>query len=87
MAKFCSRAEQFAYYILDENTTIRKTASAFNISKSTVHNDLSKKLKYENYTLYLQVKKLLNKNFSERHVRGGEATKQKYLKKRKDVVK
>lgn len=80
MGEFCTRPEQLACYILDEKTTIRKTALAFGISKSTVHNDLSKRLKYINFSLYKKVKKLLNTNFNERHIRGGEATKQKYLK-------
>ena len=76
-----SRAETFAQYILDHNSTIRKTAVYFNISKSTVHNDLSKKLRHENYKLYTQVKKVLTKNFNEKHIRGGESTKLKYSKK------
>ena len=79
MGEFCTRPERLACYILDEKTTIRKTALAFGISKSTVHNDLSKRLKHINFSLYKKVKKLLNTNFEERHIRGGEATKQKYL--------
>lgn len=79
MEKHLSRPEQFANYILLHQTTIRKTALAFNISKSTVHNDLSKRLKRIDLSLYLNVKKLLDENFNLRHVRGGEATKQKYL--------
>ena len=75
-----SRAEKFARYIVDNNSTIRKTAKFFKISKSTVHNDLSKKLKYEDYNLYLEVKKILFKNFSEKHIRGGESTRRKYKK-------
>ncbi len=78
-----SRPEELAYYILEEKTTIRKTAKKFNISKSTVHNDLSKKLRQINLSLYLKVQKLLDKNFSERHIRGGEATKKKYLQLKK----
>ena len=58
MGEFCTRPEQLACYILDEKTTIRKTALAFGISKSTVHNDLSKRLKYINFSLYKKVKKL-----------------------------
>ncbi len=81
MVKVYSRAEEFAYYILNNSTTIRKTALAFGISKSTVHNDLSKKLYKVNYDLYLKVKELLENNFNERHIRGGQATKLKYQKK------
>ena len=72
------RCEIFAHYILDNNTTIRKTANYFKISKSTVHNDVSNKLKEKNYELYLLVKRVLEKNFSEKHLRGGESTKRKY---------
>ena len=75
-----SRTEKFARYLVDNKSTIRKTAEYFHISKSTVHNDLSKKLEYENYKLYLQVRKLLFKNFSEKHLRGGESTRKKYKK-------
>lgn len=75
-----SREENLAIYIIDNNTTIRKCASKFGLSKSTVHNDLSKKLKITNKFLYYQVCKVLEKNFAERHIRGGYATRQKYLK-------
>jgi len=74
------RAERFAYYLIDNNTTIRKTAAFFHISKSTVHNDISNRLKTINYSLYLKVQKVLTKNFSEKHIRGGNATKKKYCK-------
>lgn len=73
-----SREESFAIYIIDNNTTIRECAKYFGISKSTVHNDISKKLKYTNKFLYVQVYKVLNKNLSQRHIRGGEATRIKY---------
>jgi putative DeoR family transcriptional regulator (stage III sporulation protein D) len=75
-----SRAERFAQYILDNNSTIRKTAKYFNISKSTVHNDVSKKLRIYNYPLYKKVKKILIINFNEKHIRGGNSTKLKYEK-------
>lgn len=79
-----SREENFAIYIIENNSTIRKCASAFGISKSTVHNDLSKKLRKTNRFLYFQVYKILNKNLLERHLRGGNATRLKYLKLAKD---
>lgn len=79
---FLSRPESFARYIVDNNATIRQTAKAFNYSKSLVHNDVSNKLKNINFDLYIEVKRVLDKNFKERHLRGGEATKQKYLLKR-----
>lgn len=75
-----TRPEQFAIYIIDNKCTIRECAKNFDISKSTVHNDLSKKLKKINRFLYIQVYKILNKNLMERSMRGGIATKLKYLK-------
>ena len=75
-----SREENFAIYIIENKSTIRKCALAFGISKSTVHNDLSKKLKKTNRFLFYQVYKILDKNFQERHIRGGNATRLKYLK-------
>lgn len=79
---FRSRPESFAHYIVDNNATIRQTAKAFNYSKSLVHNDVSNKLKNVNFDLYIETKRVLDKNFKERHLRGGEATKQKYLRKK-----
>ena len=66
-------------YIVENNTTVRSTASRFGISKSTVHKDVTQTLKGVNKALYLDVKSVLEKNKEERHLRGGEATKQKYL--------
>ena len=74
------RAVRFGLYILENKTTIRSTAKVFNVSKSTVHNDLSKRLKRENFTLYLQVKEVLKQNFALKHIRGGEATRRKYMR-------
>jgi len=76
------RCEAFAAYVIDTGATVRQTAAYFGISKSTVHKDLSMKLKYINKSLYLQVKEILEHNKSERHIRGGEATKRKYLVKK-----
>lgn len=73
-----SREENFAVFIIENNCTIRACAKEFRISKSTVHNDLSKKLKKTNKFLYFQVYKVLNKNLKERHLRGGLSTKLKY---------
>lgn len=74
------RIIELANYILDNKSTIRATAKVFNIPKSTVHHDLSVKLKYINYSLYLEVKKLLEENFNVKHIHGGESTKLKYQK-------
>ncbi len=74
------RCENLARYIIENNSTVRETAKIFGISKSTVHKDITEKLSKTNYALFLEVEKILQKNKSERHLRGGEATKQKYLK-------
>lgn len=74
------RCEEFANYILTNNATIRQTAKVFGYSKSTVHNDLGLPLKKANPKLYEKIKIILKINFEEKHLRGGEATKQKYLK-------
>lgn len=80
---FYSRPENFARYIIENNATIRQTAKHFNYSKSLVHADVSKKLKHINFDLYVSVKRVLDNNFKERHIRGGNATKDKYLSMRK----
>lgn len=72
------RVLSLAYYILENQSTIRATAHAFKLAKSTVHHDLSYKLKYINYSLYKDVKKLLDHNFKIKHLHGGESTKLKY---------
>jgi putative DeoR family transcriptional regulator (stage III sporulation protein D) len=69
-------------YIVENNTTVRATALRFGISKSTVHKDITVNLKRINPELYLQASKILQTNKQERHLRGGEATKQKFLKAR-----
>lgn len=69
-------------YIVETSGTIRSTAQKFSVSKSTVHKDLSQKLPYINERLFIEVKKLLGENLSVRHIRGGNATKLKYLNKK-----
>ncbi len=69
-----------AEYIASTGATVRATAKVFHFSKSTVHKDVSERLKEIDVELYKQVKKVLNVNLLERHVRGGEATKRKYAK-------
>ncbi len=68
-----------AVYMINNKATVRATARKFGLSKSTVHKDLSVKLYYIDSKLYLKVRKLLEFNLSERHVRGGIATQKKYL--------
>ena len=74
------RSETLACYVIETGATVRGCAAFFGISKSTVHKDLTIKLKYINPTLHKEVKKILDLNKSERHIRGGEATRKKYLK-------
>ena len=73
------RAIEIAYYIIDNNATVRQTAKAFGISKSTVHKDVTERLTQINHSLAIQARHVLDMNKSERHIRGGLATKQKYL--------
>lgn len=77
------RCELVGRYITETGDTVRGTAKKFGISKSTVHKDITEKLKGCNRALYLSVKEVLDKNKSERHIRGGEATKQKYIRMKK----
>jgi putative DeoR family transcriptional regulator (stage III sporulation protein D) len=69
-----------ASYMLENECTVRAAAKKYGISKSTVHKDVTYNLKKINPELYFKTQKLLNKNKQERHLRGGEATKQKFLK-------
>ena len=73
-----SRAVILGEYILDTGATVRATAKVFKISKSTVHKDVTGRLRVDNPQLYKLVKAVLEKNKSERHIRGGMATKRKY---------
>jgi putative DeoR family transcriptional regulator (stage III sporulation protein D) len=73
------RAEVIAKYVIETGDTVRGAAAHFGISKSTIHKDLAYKLKYYNTSLYKSVKEILEINKSERHLRGGEATRMKYL--------
>lgn len=72
------RATQIANYIIDHKATVRQTAKQFGISKSTVHKDVTERLEQFNPGLAAQARKVLDVNKSERHIRGGLATKEKY---------
>ncbi len=72
------RAEVLGEYIIDTGATVRATAKVFKISKSTVHKDVTERLYNINRELYRQVDTVLQKNKSERHIRGGLATRKKY---------
>ena len=74
------RACELAVYIIETGATVRTAARKFGISKSTVHKDLSQRLPRYNKLLYDQVRKVLDVNKQERHIRGGMATRQKYKK-------
>ena len=73
------RACDLAVYMIETGATVRSAAKQFGISKSTVHKALTQRLRQCNYTLYLQVREVLDKNKQERHIRGGMATKRKYM--------
>jgi len=73
------RAINIANYIIDNNATVRQTAKQFGISKSTVHKDVTDRLMQINPALAKEARKVLDVNKSERHIRGGLATREKYL--------
>lgn len=73
-----SRVLTLARYIVENESTVRQAASIFGISKSTVHKDVTERLLHIDAPLFLSVKKTLEQNKSERHIRGGEATRLKY---------
>ena len=72
------RACELAVYIIETGATVRSAAKHFCISKSTVHKDISQRLKPYNPALYSQVRQVLDQNKRERHIRGGMATRRKY---------
>ena len=76
------RATLLAHYIIETKDTVRSTAKKFGISKSTVHKDVSDRLLKINPVLAKQVREILDENKAERHLRGGMATKLKYLKEK-----
>ena len=72
-------------YILKTGATVRETAKKFGVGKSTVHSDMVKRLKYIDKDLYRKVKEILFINLSERHIRGGMATREKFKKRLLDL--
>ena len=89
--KIKRRVFKEAEYIIKSGDTLRGTSAIFGVGKSTVHNDMTEKLKYLDFDLYKNVRKVICKNLSERHIRGGNATKIKYAKfknmKKRSVLK
>lgn len=75
------RAVEIGNYIVENKATVRQTARQFGISKSTVHKDVTERLLKVNPSLARETRKVLDVNKSERHIRGGMATKEKYLHK------
>lgn len=72
------RTIRLAEYMIREGATVRQTAAQFGVSKSTVHKDITTRLKKQNAMLYAQVQAVLRVNKEERHIRGGMATQAKY---------
>ena len=73
------RVLKCAEYIVETGCTVRACSAHFSISKSTVHKDVTERLRYMDADLFEEVRKVLNLNLSERHIRGGIATKEKYI--------
>ena len=73
------RAVDLGEYIIKTGATVRAAAKVFHISKSTVHKDISERLKKIDPILYRKVKAIMDTNRAERHIRGGDATRRKYL--------
>ena len=74
------RVKSCAEYIVSTGCTVRACSAHFNVSKSTVHKDVSERLKYIDEDLYERTRAVLEYNLSERHIRGGNATREKYAK-------
>lgn len=81
-AYIIKRVIEVADYIIDTKNTIRETAKKFNISKSTVHKDLQERLSQIDINKYNLVKKIMNEHIETRHIKGGESTRQLFLRKR-----
>ena len=80
------RALEIGHYIVEKIATVRQTASVFRVSKSTVHKDVTERLPAIDHTLADEVRTVLNVNKAERHIRGGLATKEKYLHAHEDCT-
>lgn len=77
------RAKKIAEYCVDNKATVRQCASVFLISKSTVHKDLAERLKDIDSDLHIKVRKVIETNKAQRHIRGGETTRKKCLENKK----
>jgi len=74
------RAVDIAHYIIEENATVRQAAKKFGVSKSTVHKDVAERLAAIHPALAAEARKILDQNKAERHIRGGMATKDRYMR-------
>lgn len=81
------RVMEITNYIIETGFTVRQTAQVFGVSKSTVHKDITERLPQINTNLYREIRVVMERNKAERHIRGGEATRQKYLSKKKESAK
>lgn len=75
-----SRVLEEAHYMIENKSTVRDIANIYQVSKSTVHKDLQERLRQINEKLHDEVDKIFKEHIETRHIRGGESTKQKYLK-------
>ena len=78
ISSYKERCVALATYLIENKATVRSVAAKFGVSKSTVHKDITQSLARVNKALYSEVRKVLELNKQERHIRGGEATKRKY---------
>ncbi len=78
------RVIELAQYIVKNNATVREAAAWSGISKSTVHSDVTKRLSTKDAALYKKVRTVLDENKAERHLRGGMATREKWMKSRRN---
>lgn len=78
MKNIKERVLEISDYIIDTNQTIREISKHYSVSKSTVHKDLSERLKYIDYSKYVKVKEILVEHDKNKHIRGGISTKHKY---------
>lgn len=78
---------EIANYIIEHEATVRQTAKEFGVSKSTIHKDVTERLQKINPSLAGQARKVLDHNKSERHIRGGMATREKYLHRQQALGK
>lgn len=86
MLKIRKRVLDEANYMIKTKETVREVASKFKVSKSTVHKDLHDRLKQIDSKLYEEVNKILKYHIEIRHIRGGQSTKNKYLKKKENML-